>query len=194
MGIAIKYGAMVDDPIVDDDGKLAIRGGAGALVERLLKIYPGACLVGYEDRQCDGFEMKRDINLDAEKDLVINLDVMDSVGVFQVMHRHGAEPMIMNLQWLPPRHYHHKVNFAAMGLSYALFPTLCSGSAPLPRSRSSPTGGPSRRLPIRHRSPGSSPASVTTCCSPAWTPRYPRCCIPASTSTPRSIPSSSCRS
>ncbi len=127
MGIAIKYGAMVDDPIVDDDGKLAIRGGAGALVERLLKIYPGACLVGYEDRQCDGFEMKRDINLDAEKDLVINLDVMDSVGVFQVMHRHGAEPMIMNLQWLPPRHYHHKVNFAAMGLSYALFPTLCSG-------------------------------------------------------------------
>lgn len=48
-------------------------------MERLLKIYPGACLVGYEDRQCDGFEMKRDINLDAEKDLVINLDVMDSV-------------------------------------------------------------------------------------------------------------------
>ncbi|SER54708.1 hypothetical protein SAMN05443377_10295 [Propionibacterium cyclohexanicum] len=127
MTIAIKYGALVDEPIVDEFGELAIAGGAGALVSRLLRIFPEACLVGFEDQQAKDFQIKRLVSLDAEKDLVINLDVMDSVGVFQVLHRHGAEPLIMNLQWLPPRHYHHRVNFAAMGISYALFPTLCSG-------------------------------------------------------------------
>ncbi|MFT8394890.1 glycosyltransferase family 1 protein [Propionibacterium sp.] len=127
MTIAIKYGALVDEPLVDDNGTLAIHGGAGAIVERLLKIFPGACLVGFEQEHCTDVEIKRLVDLDAENDLVINLDVMDSVGVFQTLHRRGAEPLIMNLQWLPPRHYHHRVNFAAMGLSYALFPTLCSG-------------------------------------------------------------------
>lgn len=127
MTIAIKYGALVDEQIVDESGALAISGGAGALVSRLLKIFPGACLVGFEDAHGRDFEIRRLVSLDASKDLVINLDVMDSVGVFQVLHRHGAEPLIMNLQWLPPRHYHHRVNFAAMGISYALFPTLCSG-------------------------------------------------------------------
>lgn len=127
MTIAIKYGSLVDEPLVDDDGNFAIKGSGGALVERLLKIFPGSCLVGYQDQRANGFEIKRVTSLDPVSDLVINLDVMDSVGTFQVLHRNGAEPKIMNLQWLPPRHYHHRVNFAALGLSYALFPTLCAG-------------------------------------------------------------------
>ena len=73
------------------------------------------------------FEAKKLTSLEPLETLVINLDVIDSVGVFQTMHREGAEPKILNLQWLPPSHYHHKVNFAAMALAYALFPTLCSG-------------------------------------------------------------------
>jgi hypothetical protein len=127
MTIAIKYGYLDDDPVVDEEGRFIGGGGGAALVDRLFKIYPGAVLVGDRDRACQGFEMRRLSSLDARRDLVINLDVLDSVGVFQVLHRHGAEPRILNLQWLPPSHYHHKVNFAAMGLSFALFPTLCSG-------------------------------------------------------------------
>ena len=127
MTIAIKMGFLDGDPIVDDQGRLVGRGGGTALVERLLKMYPGAVVVDHEDRQCDGFEAKTLSSLDPLETLVINLDVIDSVGVFQTMHREGAEPKILNLQWLPPSHYHHKVNFAAMGLAYALFPTLCSG-------------------------------------------------------------------
>ncbi|OQY13798.1 MAG: hypothetical protein B6I33_04355 [Propionibacterium sp. 4572_24] len=127
MTIAIKMGFLDDSPIVDDQGRLVSRGGGTALVERLLDMYPGAVVVNYEDRQCDGFEARKLTSLEPLETLVINLDVIDSVGVFQTMHREGAEPRILNLQWLPPSHYHHKVNFAAMGLAYALFPTLCSG-------------------------------------------------------------------
>ena len=127
MTIAIKMGFLDDGPIVDDQGRLVGRGGGTALVEQLLTMYPGAVVVNYEDRQCDGFEAKKLTSLEPLETLVINLDIIDSVGVFQTMHREGAEPKILNLQWLPPSHYHHKVNFAAMGLAYALFPTLCSG-------------------------------------------------------------------
>ena len=127
MTIAIKMGFLDDSPIVDDQGRLVSRGGGTALVERLLDMCPGAVVVNYEDRQCDGFEARKLTSLEPLETLVINLDVIDSVGVFQTMHREGAEPKILNLQWLPPSHYHHKVNFAAMGLAYALFPTLCSG-------------------------------------------------------------------
>lgn len=127
MTIAIKYGSLVDERLVDENGNLAIKGSGGSLVERLLKIFPDSCLIGYEDQRASGFDIKRVTSLDPVSDLVINLDVMDSVGTFQVLHRNGAEPKIVNLQWLPPRHYHHRVNFAALGLSYALFPTLCAG-------------------------------------------------------------------
>ncbi len=127
MTIAIKIGFLDDDPVVDGEGRFVARGGGAAIAERLFKMYPGAVLVGDEDRDCQGFAMRRLFSLDARSDLVINLDVLDSVGIFQVLHRGGAEPKILNLQWLPPSHYHHKVNFAAMGLSFALFPTLCSG-------------------------------------------------------------------
>lgn len=127
MTIAIKLGFLDDTPIVDDDGRLVGRGGGSALVERLLKMYPDSVVVAEEDRTYPTFTTRRLTSLDPKETLLINLDVIDSVGVFQIMHREGAEPKILNLQWLPPSHYHHKVNFAAMGLSYALFPTLCSG-------------------------------------------------------------------
>lgn len=127
MTIAIKYGFLEEDPVVDDHGRFIARGAGAVFVQRLFEIYPDAVLVGDQNRHCDSFEMRSLTSLDAESDLVINLDVLDSVSVFQTMHRHGAEPRILNLQWLHPSRFHHKVNFAAMALSFALFPTLCSG-------------------------------------------------------------------
>ena len=90
MTIAIKMGFLDDSPIVDDQGRLVSRGGGTALVERLLDMYPGAVVVNYEDRQCDGFEARKLTSLEPLETLVINLDVIDSVGVFQTMHREGC--------------------------------------------------------------------------------------------------------
>lgn len=101
MTIAIKMGFLDDSPIVDDQGRLVSRGGGTALVERLLDMYPGAVVVNYEDRQCDGFEARKLTSLEPLETLVINLDVIDSVGVFQTMHREGAEPMICR-SWPSP--------------------------------------------------------------------------------------------
>lgn len=127
MTIAIKIGFLDDDPVVDEKGSFAARGAGGAIAGRLFTIFPDAVLIGPQDGQYGNITMRRLENLDPRGDLIINLDVLDSIGLFQRLHRGGAEPKILNLQWLPPSHYHHKVNFAAMGLSFALFPTLCSG-------------------------------------------------------------------
>ncbi|MCI1749498.1 MAG: glycosyltransferase family 1 protein [Acidipropionibacterium sp.] len=127
MTIAIKIGFLDEDPVVDEKGNFAARGAGGAIAGRLFTIFPDAVLIGNEDNTFGDITMRTLWSLDARSDLVINLDVLDSVGLFQSLHRHGAEPKILNLQWLPPSHYHHRVNFAAMGLSFALFPTLCSG-------------------------------------------------------------------
>ena len=127
MTIAIKLGFLDDAPIVGDDGQLTKHGSGSNIVERLMKMYPHAVIVGHENKDCPDFRLRTLDNLDVKSTLLINFDVIDSVGAFQVMHREGLEPKIMNFQWLPPSHYHHKVNFAAMGMSYALFPTLCAG-------------------------------------------------------------------
>ncbi|AZZ39478.1 hypothetical protein C0Z10_06635 [Acidipropionibacterium jensenii] len=127
MTIAIKIGFLDDDPVVDENGGFAGRGAGGAIAGRLFTIFPEAVLVGPQDRQVGAITMRTLQHLDPRRDLIINLDVLDSIGLFQRLHRSGAEPRILNIQWLPPSHFHHKVNFAAMGLSFALFPTLCSG-------------------------------------------------------------------
>ena len=44
------------------------------------------------------------------------------------LHSSGAEPKLMNFEWKNPSVYHHRVNFAAMGLSFAMFPTFCNSA------------------------------------------------------------------
>lgn len=126
MRVAVKYGTFSSDPLVTADGRLIDKSAGNMLVKRLLRVFDGAILVGPEDRRCDGFDMMRLESLDAERTVVINMDVIDSIAVFQVLHRDGAEPKIMNFEWVNPSVYAHRVNFAAMGLSFAMFPTFCN--------------------------------------------------------------------
>ncbi|ERF58082.1 hypothetical protein H641_01643, partial [Cutibacterium granulosum DSM 20700] len=105
MTIAIKLGFLDDAPIVGDDGQLTKHGSGSNIVERLMKMYPHAVIVGHENKDCPDFRLRTLDNLDVKSTLLINLDVIDSVGAFQVMHREGLEPKIMNFQWLPPSHY-----------------------------------------------------------------------------------------
>lgn len=126
MRVAVKHGSFAREPVVDDEGHLVDDGAGNILVKRLLDVFEGAVLVGTQDRRCDGFDMIPLEFLDAEDTLVINMDVIDSIAVFQLLHRDGAEPKIMNFAWMNPSVYHHRVNFAAMGLSFAMFPTFCN--------------------------------------------------------------------
>ncbi len=125
MEIAVKYGALKLQHVVDDSGNL-IRSHAATIAARILRLYPGATLIGRVSRRCNGFDMMPLDLVDPETTVVINMDVLDSVGVFQVLHRGGAEPKIVNFQWMNPHAYHHAVNFAAMGLAYSYFPTFCN--------------------------------------------------------------------
>lgn len=126
MKVAVKYGAIHHEQLVDDDGNLVVKGGGMTLVRRLLNLFDGAQLIGPQPRHCNGFEMVPLEFVDADHTVVINMDVIDSIAVFQTLHSTGAEPKIMNFEWINPSTYHHPVNFAAMGLSFALFPTFCS--------------------------------------------------------------------
>lgn len=130
MRVAVKYGAFGKEPVVNEDGEL-IGQSAGAgitLVRRLLKLFDDPILVGSQTRRCDGFDMMPLQFIDAENTVVINMDIIDSIAVWQTLHTSGAEPKLMNFEWRNPSTYHHRVNFAAMGLSFAMFPTFCNSA------------------------------------------------------------------
>lgn len=127
MKYAVKFGALQTQPLVDADGRLIAESGQATIASRLLALYPGSVLIGPQRRACDGFDMVILDDIDPLDTLVINIDILDTVGVFQRLHRDGAEPKILNFQWINPSTYHHPVNFAAMALAYCFFPTFCSG-------------------------------------------------------------------
>lgn len=127
MDIAVKFGALRPAPILTREGDLNTESGQAVLAQRLLRMYPDAVLIGRERRTGNDVDVVALDDVDPENTLIVNLDVLDSVGIFQRLHRDGAEPKIMNFQWINPSTFNHPVNFAAMGLSYAFFPTFCSG-------------------------------------------------------------------
>lgn len=127
MQVAVKYGALTSAPLIGADGHAATESGQATMARRVLDLYPGSVVIGEQAARVPEFTVVTLSSIDPENTLVINLDVLDSVAVFQRLHRDGAEPKIMNFQWINPSIYHHPVNFAALGLSYSFFPTFCSG-------------------------------------------------------------------
>lgn len=127
MDIAVKFGFLSDQPILTQDGSINLESGQGSVAGRLLDMYPGARLIAPKLARGNGFEVVTLSSIDANSTIVVNLDVLDSVCVFQRLHRSGAEPKIVNFQWVNPTVFNHPVNFGAMGLSYAFFPTFCAG-------------------------------------------------------------------
>lgn len=126
MAVAVKYGWLTDEPVLTPEGTLVTTDGGATVARRVLDMFPGSSLLLPTPGKAVDHEVVTLEDLDPST-LVINLDVIDSVGVFQRLHRSGAEPRIMNFQWINPSTFHHPVNFAAMGLSYAMFPTFCAG-------------------------------------------------------------------
>ncbi len=128
MKVAVKYGAFEQEPVVDERGELLGQSAGVTLVRRLLRLFPEPILIGSHTRRCQGFDMMPLEFVDAADTLVINMDIIDSIAVWQTLHSSGAEPKLMNFEWKNPSIYHHRINFAAMGLSFAMFPTFCNSA------------------------------------------------------------------
>jgi hypothetical protein len=122
MKIAVRYEAA----LVDADGHVTGHDAGATLVRRLLRVFPGAMLVGPGPRHCDGFDLIPLEFIDGSDTVVINMDVIDSVSVWQTLKAGCDEPQVMNFVWWNTSQYTHDVQRAALALSCALFPTFAN--------------------------------------------------------------------
>src|SRR5450756_2052530 len=169
MKVAIRYGAA----LVDADGHVTGHDAGATLVRRLLRVFPGAQLVGPGTRHCAGFDVIPLELIDGADTVVINMDVIDSLSTWQTLNANCDEPKIMNFVWWNTSQYTHPVQRAALALSCALFPTFANSERTANEVREIVSGwtiqaSPSvsageRALPLRARrdSNGTTGTSVT---------------------------------
>ena len=122
MKIAIQYGAAR----VDADGHVEGHDAGATLVRRLLRVFPGAQLIGPVKRQCEGFDVVPLEAVDGDSTVVITMDVIDSVNIWRTLKSQCDEPKIMNFVWWNTSLYSNPVEHAALALSCALFPTFAN--------------------------------------------------------------------
>ncbi len=124
MRIAIKR----DATLVDDEGHVTGHDSGATLVRRLLRVFPDAALIGPGARRCDGFDQVPLEFIDPERTVIVNMDVLDSMGVWNtVFHASGGlAPRIMNFVWWSTATLTEQVQFASFALSCALFPTFAN--------------------------------------------------------------------
>lgn len=124
MKVAIRWSGIM----VDTDGHVAGHDAGATLVRRLLRVFPGAQLVGPGLRHGDGFEMLPLEFVDATSTVVICMDVLDSVSVWQTLRQTCDEPKVMNFVWWNTSQFDHRVERAALALSCSLFPTFANSA------------------------------------------------------------------
>src|SRR5450830_1498660 len=81
-------------------------------------------LVGPGPRHCAGFDVIPLEFIDGSETVVINMDVLDSLGVWQTLNANCDEPRLMNFVWWNTSQFTHQVQRAALALSCALFPSF----------------------------------------------------------------------
>lgn len=125
MSIVIKRDAV----IIDAEGRVAGHEAGDTLVRRLLRIYPGAVVVGPVARHGEDCDILPLGMLDPATSVVINMDVLDSPYVYQVLAGTGGgehKPQIMNFVWTPLTSGNDRAATATAALSCALFPTFAN--------------------------------------------------------------------
>jgi len=122
MKVAIQYGAT----LVDSDGHVAGHDAGATLVRRLLRVFPGAELIGPGPRHGAGFDVIPLEFVDGATTVVINMDVIDSLSTWQTLKTNCDEPSLMNFVWWNTSQYTHPFQRAALALSCALFPTFAN--------------------------------------------------------------------
>lgn len=122
MKVAVRYSAA----LVDADGHVAGHDAGATLVRRLLRVFPGSMLIGPGARHCAGFDMVPLEFVDGTDTVVISMDVVDSLDVWQTLKAGCDEPRVMNFVWFNTSQFTHPVEQATLGLSCALFPTFAN--------------------------------------------------------------------
>jgi hypothetical protein len=122
MKVAIMYVAAQ----VDAEGHVTGHDAGATLVRRLFRVFPGALLVGPGPRHCAGFDVIPLEFIDGSETVVINMDVLDSLGVWQTLKANCDEPRLMNFVWWNTSQFTHQVQRATLALSCALFPTFAN--------------------------------------------------------------------
>src|SRR5665811_1431054 len=122
MKVAIMYVAAQ----VDAEGHVTGHDAGATLVRRLLRVFPGALLVGPGPRHCADFDVIPLEFIDGSETVVINMDVLDSLGVWQTLKANCDEPRLMNFVWWNTSQFTHQVQRATLALSCALFPTFAN--------------------------------------------------------------------
>lgn len=126
---AVRVAVKHQEALVGADGRVAGHDAAATLVRRLLRVFPGSVLIGPGPRRCDGFDLLPLELVDGDGTVVISMDVLDSVQVWQTLRAGGcAEPRVMNFVWWDATRYPHDVERAALALSCALFPTFANSA------------------------------------------------------------------
>lgn len=122
MKVAIRW----SDVQIDPDGAVAGHDAGATLVRRLLRVFPGAQVVGPGLRHHEGLDVVPLEFVDGEDTVVISMDVLDSTAVWQTLRRSCAEPKVMNFVWWSTSQVTHPVERASLALSCALFPTFAN--------------------------------------------------------------------
>ncbi len=126
MRVAIAYANPVGLPVLDDDGFVTGHDAGATLVRRLLRVLPGAVLVG--DRARPGpVEVVTLDQVDPATTVVLSMNVLDAPDLWRALARRGAQPQVMNfLWWNVATHHTSRVERAQLALSCALFPTFAN--------------------------------------------------------------------
>lgn len=135
MQIAVKYTSGADD-LIDQAGQVVGESAGPVLVRRLLRAFAPAILVGRRQRALPEYQIAPLEALDPANTVVINLDVIDTPGVWTRLRNSAndparptpsVEPKVMNFVWWnADEEYTHPIELATLGLSFALFPTFAN--------------------------------------------------------------------
>jgi len=122
MKIAIAYKELT----IDEEGHVAGHDAGDTLVRRLLRIFPGAVLIGSHHQHCSDFDVMPLDMVDGENTVLINMNVIDSVPVWRVLKEGCDSPKIVNFVWWSAQRFQGDVEAAELSLSCALFPTIAN--------------------------------------------------------------------
>jgi len=111
---------------VDSEGHVAGHDAGDTLVRRLLRLFPGAQLVGPRPHRYHDFDLVTLDMIDAANTVLINMDVIDSVAIWRAFRVTTDKPKIMNFVWWNATRYEESVETAELALSCALFPTFAN--------------------------------------------------------------------
>ena len=120
MNVAVRLGG-----IQLEGGGVGGHDAGATLVRQLLRVFPGAQVIGPE-RRSGAVDVVPLDQVDGSRTVVVNMDVIDSVAVWQALAGRCERPQVMNLVWWNPSRYTRTVDVAALALSCALFPTFCN--------------------------------------------------------------------